>query len=416
MTPDERPASLLNIPAERSDRLSYKFQRVREQIRRAVLARELAGRLPGERELGKQFAANPKTVNKALGDLCCEGLLVRQIGRGTFVALGGNGDNAARQHRRSFVALVLQENDARSRRLILLDAVAEALQARGHELQVLPAGLPRDRDSLPLSAWPSAGRSTTDGLLCCPEDVLSRPTGHFGDDLIFEAYRRHTPMVVIGACPPSAKLNTVMPDYLGAGFRISEYLFKTGCEHVIAVRAAQAGPETVMVVAGCRAAAARNDRSVAEAPLPEDGAGPSSAISLPAVLRQALTCRTRTSHRSALGLICIGPRALAVVMDYLPKKALGAASSVPITCVTEPGDATAEQAGVTSYDADPAQLAAWAARLLLEARPGQRPVEIIVPGALRIRGNEDEAGGKSEPLRSSTITDLARGRARAAGE
>jgi len=150
--------------------------------------------------------------------------------------------------------------------------------------------------------------------------------------------------------------------------------------------------------------------------LAEDGGGPPSAISLPVVLHQALSCRTRTSRRSALGLICIGPRALAVVMDYLPKKAPGAASSVPITCVTEPGDATAEQAGVTSYDADPAQLAAWAARLLLEARPGQRPVEIIVPGALRIRGNEDEAGGKSEPLRSSTIADLARGRARAAGE
>jgi DNA-binding transcriptional regulator YhcF (GntR family) len=66
-------------------RLSYKFQRLRERLRQAVVSGELTGRLPGERELAKRFKANPKTIGKALTDLAADGLLDRSIGRGTFV-------------------------------------------------------------------------------------------------------------------------------------------------------------------------------------------------------------------------------------------------------------------------------------------------------------------------------------------
>jgi len=65
--------------------LSYKFQRLRERIRKAIVSGELSGRLPGERMLARQFRANAKTLSKALTDLAGEGLLERRIGRGTFV-------------------------------------------------------------------------------------------------------------------------------------------------------------------------------------------------------------------------------------------------------------------------------------------------------------------------------------------
>src|SRR5215212_4860066 len=68
-----------------SERLSYKFQRLRERLRDAVVSGELAGKLPGERELARRFKANPKTLSKALTDLAAEGLLERSIGRGTYV-------------------------------------------------------------------------------------------------------------------------------------------------------------------------------------------------------------------------------------------------------------------------------------------------------------------------------------------
>jgi len=66
-------------------RLSYKFQRLRERLREAITSGELHGKLPGERQLARKFRVNAKTLSKALTDLAGEGLLERSIGRGTFV-------------------------------------------------------------------------------------------------------------------------------------------------------------------------------------------------------------------------------------------------------------------------------------------------------------------------------------------
>ena len=67
------------------DRLSYKFQRLRERLREAISIGTLSGKLPGERTLAQRFHVNAKTLSKALTDLAAEGLLQRTVGRGTFV-------------------------------------------------------------------------------------------------------------------------------------------------------------------------------------------------------------------------------------------------------------------------------------------------------------------------------------------
>src|SRR3954469_21182337 len=66
-------------------KLSYKFQRLRERRREAIGSGELSGKLPGERVLSRRFRVNAKTLSKALTDLAAEGLLERSIGRGTYV-------------------------------------------------------------------------------------------------------------------------------------------------------------------------------------------------------------------------------------------------------------------------------------------------------------------------------------------
>jgi hypothetical protein len=73
-------------PASTRRSLSYKFQRLREELREAVESGEWPGKLPGERALARRFGVNAKTLSKALTDLAAEGLLERRIGRGTFVA------------------------------------------------------------------------------------------------------------------------------------------------------------------------------------------------------------------------------------------------------------------------------------------------------------------------------------------
>jgi DNA-binding transcriptional regulator YhcF (GntR family) len=73
--------------------LSYKYQRLREQLRLAVTTGELSGKLPGERQLARKFSVNAKTLSKALTDLAAEGLLDRSIGRGTYVKGAAPADN-----------------------------------------------------------------------------------------------------------------------------------------------------------------------------------------------------------------------------------------------------------------------------------------------------------------------------------
>ena len=79
------PAMDSRRPNRRRTGMSYKFQRLREKLRRAIETGELSGKLPGERSLARRFHVNAKTLSKALTDLAAEGLLDRSIGRGTYV-------------------------------------------------------------------------------------------------------------------------------------------------------------------------------------------------------------------------------------------------------------------------------------------------------------------------------------------
>ena len=73
-----------------------------------------------------------------------------------------------------------------------------------------------------------------------------------------------------------------------------------------------------------------------------------------------------------------------------------ASGEAVLVCVPDAGDPVAKDADVTAYEVKPAHLVAWAARLLLETRRGQRPVEVIVPGSLHIRGAIPPGGVPSE--------------------
>jgi len=81
----ETNGNLISLDIQNGNGLSYKFQRLRERLREAVTTGELAGKLPGERQLARRFRVNAKTLSKALTDLAAEGLLDRSIGRGTYV-------------------------------------------------------------------------------------------------------------------------------------------------------------------------------------------------------------------------------------------------------------------------------------------------------------------------------------------
>ncbi|MGC4032925.1 MAG: GntR family transcriptional regulator [Tepidisphaeraceae bacterium] len=125
----ERNESIVREDDASEPRLSYKFQRLRKRIRAAIEGGELAGKLPGERTLARQFNVNAKTLSKALTDLAAEGVLERNIGLGTFVR--GQTTSSA-----STSALLLTDVDAAEHLTGALVAagVQTASQAAGTEL------------------------------------------------------------------------------------------------------------------------------------------------------------------------------------------------------------------------------------------------------------------------------------------
>jgi hypothetical protein len=82
---EARAVPAVRLDSRQDSEMSYKFQRLREKIRRAIESGELQGKLPGERALARRFHVNAKTLSKALTDLAAEGVLDRCIGRGTYV-------------------------------------------------------------------------------------------------------------------------------------------------------------------------------------------------------------------------------------------------------------------------------------------------------------------------------------------
>ncbi len=364
-----------------SERLSYKFQRLREQIRAAISSGEFAAQLPGERELGRRFHANAKTVNKALCDLSSEGLLVRQIGRGTFIA-PQNGQARVAGGGLPCILLLPKDSSALTYRSEMTRALMDAMDEKGVAVEAVTV----DRlvaGQTPLASWPVSTRRSTQALVCYPLEALSGGLGHPSEELLLESWRRHVATVVVGALGRSARVSAVAPDYGDAGLRMAEHLFQAGCEGINVLISTEEGREAEMVCAGAQAAGMRLGKSVVQVMVGE-GWAPSTC------LNGSLAGKADRSHKKSggrpVGIVCVGASVLRAVAGDEVLQSLARQRVVMMVCLSEPGDDTAEALGVTSYEVHPRRIAAWAARLIAESRPGQRPLEVLIPGELKVRG------------------------------
>lgn len=372
-------------------RLSYKFQRLREQLRQAILTGELTGRLPGERALGRRFQANAKTINKALCDLSSEGLVTRRIGRGTFVISPAA---SAEQSTRVYSCHMPDALTAAPHRAALIDRLRAALASAGHRLVTLDRPQ-RGRAAVKIELsnagesngnghLPAGDRRTVDGVFCLPADPLGAIQGEPTMDMLGEVLRRQLAFVQIGVHPGAAKVCSVVPDYVDAGFRLAEYLYLRGCARVVVLASALGSSALNQVLTGAQTCAARTGRG---------------AISCESVSPTVLMRLAAGSGAEPIGVIALGA-ALKVILNDASIAAARRGKRIAMAALGEPCDAQAAAANVTSYDVDAARLTSWAAKLAMEHRAGQRPVEIIVPGRLCVRD-----GGAGLPQR--TPTDVA---------
>jgi hypothetical protein len=186
--------------------MSYKFQRLREKLRRAIETGELSGKLPGERSLARRFHVNAKTLSKALTDLAAEGVLDRSIGRGTYVK--GSGPVSPAQ---SGSWLVLCGPSDASACLI------EHLRASCPELRTVPSNEPMRPSFLnQFTAVIDLASDTPDALL---RDLLVR----------------NMPVIAVNHEPKTYSMHTVMADVALGVSRLGRDLLLAGHRRVCAV-------------------------------------------------------------------------------------------------------------------------------------------------------------------------------------
>ncbi len=376
--------SAVNSTQTTVTRLSYKFQRLREQIRSAILAGEFASRLPGERELGRRFGANAKTINKALCDLSGEGLLVRRIGRGTFIASEKTPDRF--QKARRFATFMPAHGAESQLQRRLFDAVSVEAAAAGHKVARISHDADRNGGSVVLRDWPITSRREAEGVLIIPSSALNGcPIGHADASLWLEARRRRIPMVSLGAQSPDAKCHAVVTDYVDAGYRLTEHLFMLGCDSVVAVGGRECR-EAAAVANGCRTAADRHHGRF-ESRLLRDGNG-NGVATLACVqgrVREAAERATAIGGGPSVGMVLIGMEALRFARSSDALLERWRQGDIAMAVLLDPGDTLAADMAMTSYEVPVERIAAWGARLLVESTPGERPIEVLIAGELRIR-------------------------------
>nr|MBA3847697.1 GntR family transcriptional regulator [Planctomycetota bacterium] len=65
------------------------YLQAKKQIKEQILSGKMTGRMPPERDLTKRFHLAYMTVRRAVNELVDEGLLYRELGKGTFVSRAG---------------------------------------------------------------------------------------------------------------------------------------------------------------------------------------------------------------------------------------------------------------------------------------------------------------------------------------
>jgi DNA-binding transcriptional regulator YhcF (GntR family) len=200
-------------PRRRKDGLSYKFQRLRERLRKAIIDGEFDGKLPGERALARRFFVNAKTLSKALTDLAAEGLLDRRIGRGTYVK--GAAPQSSEEDGRWLLVCDPQREESTTVREI---QAANPQVALVHNVSAVRPSFLRQFDAV------------IDFASGTPEGFLR--------DLVV----RNIPVVAIDREPDVYSINTVAPDRHTASAMMARDLFLLGHRDVAVIQTQPRSP------------------------------------------------------------------------------------------------------------------------------------------------------------------------------
>lgn len=334
-----------------ADRISYKFQRLREKLRQAVASGEWPGKLPGERSLARRFHVNAKTLSKALTDLAAEGVLERSIGRGTYVK--GTAPAPAAQRRWLALCDPQQADGCLVHWIRRADPEAQIQVVAGNAADLRPSFL--NTFSAVLDLAPAT-----------PESLLR--------DLAV----RGLPVVAVGREARTYSTHAVLVDVALGATRLARDLMLAGHRRIGAV---EASGSSVVSHALRQAAARYAPDAVVEAAAP----GEVSAL-LNGGGVTALVCDSAATARQVKPLLGRSPAGASVSIA-----AVGAA------CEGASGDANASSSPrddipCSGYFVPCAKLAEAVVTLLRDASAATRPATLWLAGEFADRGTIHPVG------------------------
>jgi LacI family transcriptional regulator len=339
---------------------------LRERLREAIRTRELAGKIPGERELARRYGANAKTINKALSDLTSEGLLVRHVGRGTFVADGLEAGGASARKSCTYAWLTPSGKNSAAPRQELFEQAAELFRSKGHRLEQCVAKVDGSGELSEGSLSPGQLRGW-DGIVL----FGARPSS----DLLADLYRRHLPLVAVNNHHERIRTALVVPDYAQGAFELCEHLIHLGHTAIGLLTSAELLPAAAAAASGYQGALQRRGLPVR----------PALTVDREFDWRRLFLTQDRPT-----AIICVGASLSVQAIKQAASAGLKLPTTLSVSKLPEPGESDfggMEDWPLTAYEVPVSAVLRWATELLVTASPGQTPRTVIVPGRLIDRGS-----------------------------
>jgi DNA-binding LacI/PurR family transcriptional regulator len=222
------PAKRSGAPkAKRAKAAKPPYMRVMLRIRGQVMSGRYTDRLPPERELAAAFSVSYMTLRRAIGELVDEGLLRREVGRGTFVCSPGS-----LGRRTESLGLVLpphvRNGIANPFYADVFDGAMRACEASGRTLLVAT----RAQELVPIDGAVLHPGRKVDGLIGAAIDHGSMPA--------VLAAARFVPLVLIDAIA-GPDVPCVLADNVGASRAAVASLVELGHRRIAYVAGTLAG-------------------------------------------------------------------------------------------------------------------------------------------------------------------------------
>jgi|GEM_PF-1038717 len=353
---------IASIAPTSNTKLSYKYQRLRERLRQAVQDGEWSGKLPGERRLAKCYRANAKTINKALNDLALEGLLVRHIGRGTFVAGSEPSEKTLPNKLRHFGWLT-PAGQNHSYRYRMYDRAVEMLQQKGHRLTRLYVMTSIEGELMEDTLGPGALHEM-DGVVL----FSSHPSREF----LATLRRRHVPMVMANNHHKQIKTPVVVSDYSHGAFSLCEQLVALGHSRIQLLISSELLPAATAAETGYHAVMNRHGLRTWK----------------PLTVAPGLDWQDLLAGDDRpTALVCVGGPLAVEASDQAVVAGLVQPSMLSISALAEPGETLMAERSITAYEVDPELIVYWITELLVSAPFSLSSEMVVVPGCLRDRGS-----------------------------